>query len=325
MDQDGQLLFSDDPFLIGCNTAFQLIEEGKFAEALEKIDHLMSRNPDYPGLSETFRTARFWMSRIEDLEGIEEGKMTADFLMKEWEEFTRYAGEKGMLDSAPYNSAMKYIFFRASEHYTIAFVKEQSTVDNFDLLINLGICFVRLEDYRRAIETLEYARSSLRGSARLLALLGEAYYQINEIPKSLLHFKEAFFVNPSEIDLTLIRTKPVRDLIDITARLKPGRDVREWLPVFGYLQDIFYVKRRLNSQQVEAIKREIYTLETALQQGGRDRAEETNIIPRLINKYLWMLDYFEYQSYDFNSISEIRTRLLKLDRDLFKDYFARKQ
>lgn len=325
MDQEGQLLFSDDPFLIGCNTAFQLIEEGKFAEALEKIDELMDRNPDFPGLAETYRTAKFWISRVKDIDGLEEGKMTADFLMKEWEEFTKYAAGKGMVDSAPYNSAMKNIFFRASEHYTIAFVKEQSTVDNFDLLINLGICFIRLEDYRRAIETLEYARSSLRSSAKLLSLLGEANYQINEIPKSLLYFKEAFFVSPSEIDLSLIRSKPVRDLAEISGKLKPHADAREWIPVFGHLQDIFYVKRHLNSQQVESIKREIYTMETALHQSGREKADETNIIPRLINKYLWMLDYFEFQNYDFNSITEIRSRLLKLDKDLFKDYFGKKQ
>jgi len=325
MDQDGQLIFSDDPFLIGCNTAYQLIEEGKFSEALEKIDDLMNRNPDYPGLAETYRTVKFWINRLDGIEGLDEGKMTADFLMKEWEEFTRYAAEKGMVDTAPYISAMKHVFFRASEHYTIAFVREQSTVDNFDLLINLGICFIKLEDYRRAIETLEYARSSLRSSARLLSLLGEAYYQTSDVPKSLLYFKEAFFINPSELDLKLIASKPVKDLEEISQKLKPGADPREWIPVFGYLQDIFYVKRHLNSQQVESIKREIYALETAFQQAGKERLHDTNIVPRLINKYLWMLDYFEYQNYDFNSITDIRSRLLKLDRDLFKDYFAKKQ
>ncbi len=324
MDKDGQLLFSDDPFLIGCNTALQLIEEGKYSESLERVDDLMSQNPDYPGLADIYRTAKFWLNRIDDLAELEEGKMTADFLMKEWEYFTRYASEKNMLQSASYNSAMKHIFFRASEQYTIAFVREQSTVDNFDLLINLGICFVRLEDHRRAIDTLEYARSSLRSSARLMSLLGESYYHINDIPKSLLYFKEAFFMNPSEVDLDLIRAKPVADLVEISMKLKPQADAREWIPIFGYLHDVFYVKRNLNSQQVEIIKHEIYTLETALSKAGKDRAGETNIIPRLITKYLWMLDYFEYQNYDFNSITDIRSHLLKLDRDLFKDYFAKK-
>ncbi len=325
MEHDGQLTFSDDSFLINSNMAYQLIEEGKFSEALEKIDLLMDKNPDFPGVSEAYRTIRFWINRLDALEKMKEGKETADFLMKEWAEFSHYSAEKNMRNSAAYASAMKYIFFMASEHYTRAFVNEESTVDNFDLLINLGICFITLRDFRRAVDTLEYAKSSFRSSARLLSLLGEAYYHIDEIPKSLLCFKEAFFINPSEIDLQYITAKPVLDLIEITKSLKSGVDPREWIPIFGFVEDIFYVRRRLNSQQVEAIKRDIYALEKSYQKSGKEKIEETNIVPRLINKYIWMLEYFEYQNYDFENINEIRARLLKLDKSVFKEYFDRKK
>ncbi|MCX7679072.1 MAG: hypothetical protein N2316_07610 [Spirochaetes bacterium] len=325
MGKESQLTFSDDSFVINCNMAYQLIEEGKFVDALEKISQLMDKNPDFPGVSEAYRTIRFWLNRLDSLEKLKEGKETADFLMKEWAEFHRYSAEKNMLNSGAYASAMKYIFFRASEHYTRAFVNEESTVDNFDLLLNLGICFITLGDYQRAIDTLEYAKSSLRSSAKLLSLLGEAYYHIDEIPKSLLCFKEAFFLNPTEIDLQYISAKPVIDLIQMARNLKPNDDPREWVPVLGFVQDIFYVRKRLNSQQVEAIKRDIFTLERAYQKSSREKIEETKVIPRLINRYLWMLEYFEYQHYDLESINEIRGRLLKLDRDLFKEYFDRKK
>ena len=56
---------------------------------------------------------------------------------------------------------------------------------------------------------------------------------------------------------------------------------------------------------------------------NKDKIAETNIIPRLINKYLWMLDYFEQQNYDFESITDIRKRLIKLDKELFEDYFKK--
>ena len=57
MDKDGQLIFYDDPFLIGINIAYQLIEEGKFGDALGKLDELLGRNPDYPVLADAYRTA----------------------------------------------------------------------------------------------------------------------------------------------------------------------------------------------------------------------------------------------------------------------------
>ncbi len=324
MDRNGQLTFSDDPNLLGVNEAYQMIEEGRFSDAVSKTDTLLSSNPDYPGLSDTYRTAKFWDNRASELKKLNRGKQTADFLMTQWELFKTYAGEKNLIHTPSYKAAMRYIFFTASENYKIAFQDQESTTDNFDLLLNLGVCFLNLGEYKHTVETLEYARSSYRSNARLVSLLAEAYFNLNEIPKSLLYFREAFFLNPSEIDLTLLKSKPI---IDLTTRVQEGRpgcrDIREWIPIYGFLDDVFYVKRNLNSAQLEGIKREIYTLEKNFQTMSREKVEDTNIVPRLVNKYLWMLDYFEFQNYDFESITEIRSRLLQIDRRLFEEHFKK--
>jgi len=324
MDREGQLSFSDDPLLLGVNESHQLIEEGKFEEAAKKADALLGANPDYPGLAETYRTARFWNNRRVEIERLPRGKQTADFLMTQWEVFKNYSKEKNLQNSNAYRAAMRYIFFTASEHYKTAFREQESTTDNFNLLLSLGVCFLTLGEYTHAVETLEYARSSYRSNAALLAVLGEAYFHAGDIPKSLLLFREAFFINPTEIDLSLLKSKPIADLVKSAQERRGGRgDLREWIPVFGFLEDVFYVKRQLNSQQVDGIKREIYTLEKSFQTQSREKNESTNIIPRLINKYLWMLDYFEFQHYDFQSITEIRGRLLQIDKELFEDFFKK--
>ena len=61
---------------------------------------------------------------------------------------------------------------------------------------------------------MEYARNSYNANARLLSILGEAYFHTDDIPKSLLYFREAFFVKPSDIDLELIKAKPVLELLE---------------------------------------------------------------------------------------------------------------
>lgn len=326
MDHDGQLTFSDDPLLPRINEAYQLIEDGEFSESAQIIDELMNINPDYPGLTEGYRTAKFWNNRKDEIETNIKGKKKADYLMRQWSEFQRYAVEKNLSDSSAYKAVQKYVFYTASEHYKIAFQQQESTADNFDLLLNLGICFLKIGEYGKAIETFEYARISYKTSAKLLALLGEAYFHHNEIPKSLLYFREAFLLNPSEIELDLLHSKPMNRLIEIVHERKMGcPDVREWIPIFGYLEDLFYVKRQLNSQQVESIKREIYTMEKSYQTMSSEHLESTNIVPRLINKYLWMLDYFEEQNYDFESITEIRNRLIKLDKNLFEGFFKERE
>jgi tetratricopeptide (TPR) repeat protein len=322
MDKNGQLTFSDDPLLNKKNESIQAMREGDFHFAVKLLDELLSINPEYPGLIESYRTAKFWMNRQKELHSLNEGKETAQFLMEEWEEFETYAQNKNMEESMAYQATMHFIFYRASENYKTAFQNNEDTSNNFNLLLNLGSCFLRLKEYSFTIDTLEYARSSYTTNAKLLFILAEAYYQNNEIPKSLTLFKEAFLIDPSELDLTHITSKPITDLVKLIKKQKQGIfDVREWIPVYAYIEDVFYVRKNINKHQGQTLNREIYNLEINFQRMNHEEIIESNILPRLINKYLWMLDYYEFQQYSFEDLAEIRDRLIRLDQQLFEEYF----
>ncbi len=326
MDNNGQLTFSDDPVLNQVNESYQLIEKGDFNSALEKINNLMDQDPNYPGLIEGYRTAKFWLNRARDLQNLTDGMEKAEFLMKQWETFNEYAQSKEMISSTAFNAVMRYIFFTASDHYRIAFTEQQDATHNFTFLLNLGICFLRLEEYKSVVDTLEYAKNSYKSNASLLAILGEAYYHLEDIPKSLLYFREAFYTDPQEIDISIIKAKPILDIISVIR--DEGREVmdnREWIPVYGFIHDVFYVRRNLDKHQVDKIQKEIYGLEVKYQKMSSDQLNESNILPRLINKYLWLMDYYEFQNYNYDNLSQIRDRLLKLDKALFKPYFEKKK
>lgn len=326
MDKDGQLTFSDDPILNGMNEVYQLIEKGDFGPAVAKIDELMDIDADYPGLIEAYRVAKFWFNRERDIKSMEEGKDTAEYLMKQWDVFSEYAESKDLLSSSAYKAAMRYIFFMAADHYQYAFRERQDTSNNFHFLLNLGDCFLRLEEYAKAIETLEFARGSFKSNARLMAILGEAYFHTGDLSKSLLCFREAFFIDPSEIDLSILKAKPILELVSIIRNERADvKDVNEWIPVYGFLHDIFYVKRNMGSHQVETIQKDIYNLEVTFQKMNKVQVEGSNIVPRLINKYLWLLDYYTLQSYNFDNVTQIRDRLVNIDRSLFQEYFSRKK
>jgi len=322
MDKSGQLTFSDDPLLNGSNDVLQLIKEGNFQGAVDKLDKLMNIDPDYPGLIDSYRTAKFWLNRDHEQRSLPDGKKTADFLMKEWEVYDEYAESKQMRESSAYRSVMVHIFYAASEQYRLAFVKQEDATNDFDLLLNLGACFLRLGDYEKTIETLEYASKSYNSNARLLSLLAEASFHTGDVPKSLWYFREAFFIDPLEVDLSIIKAGPVLDLAEMVRTERKGfGDVREWIPVYGIIRDVLYVRKNLQERQIESIKEQIFSLEANFQRMNRDQIEESNIVPRLINKYLWLLDYYEFQSYSFDNISQIRTRLVQIDGPLFEDYF----
>lgn len=244
--------------------------------------------------------------------------------MEEWGSFEDYAAYKEMKSSSAYKSAMRYIFFKAAEQYKIAFQKNEETDNQFDLLMNLGECFLRLKEYKYAVETLEYAMNSYKTSARLLFILGESYYHLDNIPKCLLYMREAFQVDPSMVDLSLIESKPILEIIEAIKKSgKSIRDVREWIPVFGFITDVFYVRRNLNKHQAESMKHEVLNLENSLNRLNSDDIEATNILPRMINKYLWLLDYYEHQNINPENSDQIKNRLISLDKDLFYDFFKK--
>lgn len=324
MDKSGQLTFSDDPLLNSSNQAYQLIEEGSFKQAVKIFDELVSIDPDYPGVVDGYRTAKFWFNRIRELSRVAEGRAKADFLMRQWEVFDQYASSKDMESSSAYRAAMRYVFFRASENYKIAFQKQEDTTDDFDLLLNLGRCFLRLDEYRYAIDTLEYAKGSYSGNAALFYILGEAYFHVDDIPRSLLYFRQAFSLDPSAVDLSLVKAKPVLDIVEIIRKEYPNvKDIREWIPVYGFLADIFYVRGKLTKRQVDSIQKEIYNLEINYQNMNKDQIEDSNVKPRLINKYLLMLDYYEFQNYSFENLSQIKDRLILIEKELFYEYFRK--
>jgi len=321
------MTFADDPISGRINAANQMIQDGKFREAVENLEKLKDIDPDYPGFLASYRTARFWLNRNDEISYMPEGKKTADFLMTEWENYEEYARNKNMLNTSSYRAAMMNIYYAASRHYGISFMKQENTASvNFDLLLKLGACFIKLGNYKKAVETLEYAVNSYNAHAGLLSMLAESFYHLGEIPKSLWYFKEAFFWDPSLINLDLITAEPVERLVNfIRENRKNCYDTREWIPVYGFITDILYVRKDIHERQVEFIKEQIYSLEVNFHKMNREQIESSNVLPRLLTRYLWILEYFEFQKYSFENIGQIRDRLLQIDRPLFEEYFRKER
>jgi tetratricopeptide (TPR) repeat protein len=324
MTNDRQMTFSENSFINLLNEGYSLMREGNFFEAVKGLEDLMNKDPDFPGVIDAYRTARFWYNRVDELNSIPSGKRKADFLMSEWAVYDNYAQENKAYNSNAYKSIMTYVFSMASENYRDAFVKQEESTDNFDLLLNLGNCFLRLGEYQKAVDTLEYVGKSYNSNARLLSILAEANYHLGETTKSLWYFREAFFIDPSEINLDLIKAEPVKRLYDIALqKCSSAIDPKEWIPVFGFIYDIFYVRKNLQERQVDIIKDDLYRLEINFQQMNKDQIETSNVLPRLLNRYLWLLDYYEFQNYSYENITQIKARLMNIDPNLFEEYFTK--
>lgn len=322
MNNGDQLTFSDDKTVSSVNQGFSYLESGEFENALAVFDGIMNSKPDYPGVEAGYRTARYWINRKSTFTSLRNGKESADFFMTQWQEFDKYSREKNFSTGSAYKAVQKFIYYTASEHYKTAFLNQESPTDNFDLLINLAVCFLKLEDYSKTVETLEYARSSFKSDPKLLSILAVAYFKSGEIPKALHFFREAFFINPAAIDLELVLCQPLTDLIQTAKSAHQDEDEREWIPVYGFIQDVFYVKGKISQQTVDLIIKDISALEKSFQSMTREKLKTSNVKPRLINKYLWLYDYYHFQNYDLSILNQLAARLLEIDKSLFAPYFS---
>lgn len=80
------------------------------------------------------------------------------------------------------------------------------------------------------------ARSATSGRAALL--LGNALWRLDRVEEARDAYRRALRVAPFEIVLAEIEDEEVRGLADLADELDLHGDVRAWIPVIGYLEDV---------------------------------------------------------------------------------------
>ena len=94
MKIEDQLTFNDNPLQAEFNRAFDLLQEGKFAESIKAFNPLFKKDPVFPGLVEGYQTARFWGNRQNELEKLQKGKDVSFFLRDELKNFEKFYYKK---------------------------------------------------------------------------------------------------------------------------------------------------------------------------------------------------------------------------------------
>jgi hypothetical protein len=94
-------------------------------------------------------------------------------------------------------------------------------------------------------------------------------------------------------------------------------ELREWIPVYGRLWGVFTVKRELKPIEFGRLKQSIFTLETEYR-GNPERG--TTLRPRLINRYFWLIDYYENKREDPDLIEEVLLKIKVTDSEIYERY-----
>ena len=187
------------------------------------------------------------------------------------------------------------------------------------LLLLVGRCYKGTGNYDEAFKYLEQAVRFRREDGEALAEWADVNALLGKDLEAKALFREAFFLNPEKIDLRAMESEMVLRLKERLIREKGYREdeLREWIPVYGRLWGVFTVKRELKPIEFGKLKQSIFTMETECR-GNPGRSAVLK--PRLINRYFWLIDYYENKHEDPDLIEEVLLKIKVTDPEIYERY-----
>lgn len=265
----------------------------------------------------SLKCAQFWEDRARRLEGYTDPFEKGEFLLKEWKVFAFFLATSGCPVQEGLFSIKQWVFGTALEQYRM--LLESPDSEDTELLFKIGRCYKGKGDYIQAQQYLEKAGKKRRKEPEIMAELADCYALINEVKASKVFFREAFFIDPQRVETAFLESVMICRLIDkIRSDGIDGEELVEWIPVYGTLHGVFNVKRELKPLEFGKLKQAIYGAEAELA-GGSPEGEAV-MIPRLINKYFWLVDHYVMSGESRETIQEVLDKIRKLDRSVYEHY-----
>ncbi len=288
---------------------YDLLREGEFEGAEELTLKGMEDDLNNADYEELLKTIKFWQNR-KDLFVYRDS--AGEKLYGEWDRFQDFC-RKNSIDNKKSVLAVKDFVFRKIVDFLIDSYRI-SPVPERDTLVLLGQSFAELGLTDKAVETLEYALSLTADDqdVRIFLLLGNLYVQADAKDLAMVMYNEAFFKFPQLVRLDAIEYPPIQKLRQIAAEdgFAPN-EVQEWVPVYGYLYDALTARRKMEYKDYMDLKERITDYEKSLKV---DKKAAGIIVPRLVNFYLWILDYYVYGVKAFSPAENVMRRVLELIR-----------
>ncbi len=308
---EDQLIFRDDASIQILNAVFLNLKDGAFGEAVGELERLLERDVSYPGAASALKCAEFWREREQE-EGPRDGFERGERLLAQWRQFLAFAERLADVPEGCLFAIKRYVFSTALASY----LKEAGPDGGSDpdVLLRLGRCCKGVGNYERAIDCLERANREKRESAAILAELADCYSLVNEARAAKVFFREAFFIDPQDVDLAELESPlATRLAAGVRQRGLSGPEVAEWIPVYGAIWGVFSVKREMKPLELGKLKQSIFQLEKEIERGRR-------VLPRLLTRYFWLIDHYLMAGEPRRRIDEVLERIRELDPQVHAEY-----
>ncbi len=285
--------------------AVQYIRHGSFQEALRFIpeDQEYVRN-----------MLQFWILRKRAFEREDDPGKLVQLTAKEWEVFYRLYLQIG-IEQEYYQAIKEWVF-------TLMRSVSRKALDNTEkteIIYYLGVSHLMLQEYHDALTWANHAVKKEPENMKYLAFLANCWERLGHDFQARLLYRESFYQGPERIEIACIGSQIIDAIIERILKFHyPIESIRYWIPVFGRIFSLFNVKRALTTLEYSSLVKRVRTLEGIFE--DEDSEADFSVLPRLLNGYLWMIDYYESTGRSREKVEEIESQFFSADSSVYQLY-----
>ncbi|MBP5174416.1 MAG: hypothetical protein ILP07_00695 [Treponema sp.] len=302
--------------------AQQLIEQCEPGKAEVLLRDAMSADLENAEFRTAISFCSYWTDVFQDIEVLSpfDG---GECLLDKWKKFDAWSVGFPNVNAGIYYGCKKGTFTKAMQKYSEAEPSSPSQAEDQKLIAEIrrktGLCHKRLGEYEEALQCLMEANSLNPGQADIVAEFADCYDLCGEKKLSKILFREAFYIDPQKVDLGNLDSPLIQGLIkQVQQEGYEGHILQEWIPVYGILLGVFNVKRNLRAMELGRLRQDIFNKENELKDPSNN---SKTITPRLMNLYLWLMDYYRLSNESTSRINELLFKIRLLDPEIYKEYF----
>jgi len=297
--------------------AYEKLKASDPAAACTFLEQAMDFDYENEEIKHALKCVNWWLQhirRIDEIKNPYEKGAALISLLKQYYAFLEQLNQN--FEQCQYT--IRYFVYSKALFFFKGLLSNPANQHDGGLLLLAGRCYKGIGDYDEALNYLEQAVRIKRDDAETLAEVADINALLAQTKTAKALFREAFFIDPSKIDMRFMESAFILKLRDSVLQLGyKDEELSEWIPVYGYLWGVFSVKRELKQTEAGRLKQSIFALEAEY---DSNPARRPILKPRLLNHYFWLIDYYENSHEDPSLIEETLLKIKVTDPDIYSMY-----
>ncbi len=286
---------------------YSLIKNGELEKAENYLLEKMDEDLETEDIESFLKAIKFWKNRREFFTFSEN---SGENLLTEWENFLDFCLRNDINNKKIINSLKAFVYSKAIDFLIDSY--KSSPIKEKEKLYMIGKSLYELGFIDKALETFEFLFSlSSEKDYRVYLWLGNLYYETGEKELSMIMYNDVFFYFSQMVNIEDIKDPRIIKMVEQIKEdgFEKEEEILEWLPVYCYLYDVLTVKRKIDYGDFVDLRDKIKKYEKSME---TDKKVYYVLIPRLINHYLWLIDYYLYQANSIEPVQSVLKRIIEL-------------